>query len=48
VTPAGIWPDTPTPTQTPNVADLNDDGAVDNEDLFLFIRQWYKGKTDGE
>jgi hypothetical protein len=49
-TPIGIWPDTPTPTQTPtsNEADLNGDGTVDNEDLFLFLREWYKGKADGE
>jgi len=45
-TPVGIWPDTPTPTATPtrDPADMNRDGAVDSEDLFLFLQQWYKGK----
>lgn len=50
-TPLGITPDTPTSTSTPsatpthNPADLNRDGAVDYEDLFLFLQQWYKSRT---
>lgn len=48
-TPIGILPDTPTPTpsQTPTVnpADLNKDGSVDHEDLFLFLQQWYKSRS---
>jgi hypothetical protein len=48
-TPIGILPDTPTPTpsQTPtaNPADLNKDGSVDHQDLFLFLQQWYRSRS---
>lgn len=48
--PLGILPDTPTPTPsaTPShsPADLNRDGTVDYEDLFIFLQQWYKSRSD--
>ena len=47
--PADRFPDTPTPTPTetpsPIDADLNRDGKVDEIDLFIFLKQWYKNRT---
>ena len=44
-TPLGILPDTPTPTRTPD-ADLDGDGRVDQNDLMLFLKQWYQNREE--
>lgn len=39
---------TPQPTSTPNTYDLNNDGVVDNEDLYMFTQIFKSGKFDAE
>lgn len=34
----------PTPTPTPIVGDINRDGRIDDMDLFLFSREWWKSQ----